>query len=176
MSHFLCFIIVCFDYIDFLWWYIAIVRKLARVLNNVYVFTTTESSPRIWYQYNAFKPPPPFPVAYAAVRSKATVLLLLIYCLLSLPLFDGVLCLVHIFLFSNLCPSSFAIIFMGKRELVACLNWLPDVLWQSVLYSSSLRCRGLVCCVWCGSTCFFNIITYNCSCICIFKQCALWYD
>ena len=33
----------------------------------------------------------------------------------------GVLCLVLVFLFSIFCPSSFAIILMGKRELVALL-------------------------------------------------------
>ena len=38
------------------------------------------------------------PVAYAAVRSKAVVLLLLIHCLLLLPLFVGVLCLVLVLL------------------------------------------------------------------------------
>ena len=41
---------------------------------------------------------------------------------------DGVvsllLCLVLVLLFNTLCPSSFAIILMGKREVVA----LPDVL------------------------------------------------
>ena len=46
-------------------------------------------------------------------------MLLLIHCLLLLPLFVGVLCLVLVLLSSTLCPSSFAIILMGKRELVA---------------------------------------------------------
>ena len=36
---------------------------------------TKESRAKIWYHLNAFKPPPP-PMAYAAVRSKAVVLLL----------------------------------------------------------------------------------------------------
>ena len=57
----------------------------------------------------------------AAVRSKAVILLLWIHCLLLLPLFVGVLCSVFILLFSTLCPSSFAIILMVKRELVALL-------------------------------------------------------
>ena len=48
-------------------------------------------------------------------------MLLLIHCLLLLPLFVGVLCLVVVLLFITLCPSSFAIIFMGKREPVAFL-------------------------------------------------------
>ena len=64
----------------------------------------------------SFKPP----VAYAAVRSNATVLLLLIYYLLLLPLL-GVLCLIIVLLFSTLCMTSFAIILMGKRELVTLL-------------------------------------------------------
>ena len=45
-------------------------------------------------------------------KLKKTVLLLL-------PLLVGVLCLVLVLLFSTLCPSSFAIILMGKIQLVA---------------------------------------------------------
>ena len=56
-------------------------------------------------------------MAYVAV----VVLLLLICCLLLLPLFVGVLFSVLVLLISTLCPSSFAIILMGKRELVALL-------------------------------------------------------
>ena len=57
-----------------------------------------------------------------AVHSKVVVLLLLlIHCLLLLPLFVGELCLVLVLLFSTLCPSSFVIILMGKREVVALL-------------------------------------------------------
>ena len=37
------------------------------------------------------------------VRSKAEVLLLMIYCLLLLPLFFGVLYLVYVLLFSKFC-------------------------------------------------------------------------
>ena len=55
------------------------------------------------------------PVARAAVRSKAVVLC----CLLLLPLFVGVLCLVFVLLFSIVCLSSIAIILMGKRKLIA---------------------------------------------------------
>ena len=62
------------------------------------------------------------PVALAVVRSQAVVMLLLIYCLLSLQLFVGVQCLVLLLLFSTLCPFSFATILMGEdRELVAIL-------------------------------------------------------
>ena len=45
----------------------------------------------------------PTPVVYTAVLSKAVVLLLLIYCLLLLSLFVGVLWLVLVLLFSALC-------------------------------------------------------------------------
>ena len=59
-------------------------------------------------------------LTYAAVHSKAVVLLLLIQCLMLLPLFVGVLCLSLVLLFCTLCPS-FAIILMGKRKLFALL-------------------------------------------------------
>ena len=45
----------------------------------------------------------------------------LIHCLLLLPLFVGVLCLVIVMVFGSLSPSSFAITLMGKGELVALL-------------------------------------------------------
>ena len=47
--------------------------------------------------------------------------MLLIYCLLLLPLFVGVLYLVLDLLFSTLCLSTFAIIFLGKREVALLL-------------------------------------------------------
>ena len=61
------------------------------------------------------------PVAYAAVRSKAVVLLLLTFCLLLLPLWESV----NVLLFGCMLldvHSSIAIILMGKRELIALLN------------------------------------------------------
>ena len=60
-------------------------------------------------------------MAWAAVRSKAVVLLLLTFCLLLLPLWESVivLCFVVSYFVSH---SSIAIILMGKRELVALLN------------------------------------------------------
>ena len=59
------------------------------------------------------------PVAWAAVHSKAVVLLLFIYCLMCFPLFMGVLCL-SLFWYALLCDlSSFAIILKRKRE-----SWL----------------------------------------------------
>ena len=67
--------------------------------------TTTESRAKIWHDQMHLSPT----VTKAAVRSELLVPLLLFYCLLLLPLFVGVLCLVLVFLFSTLCPSSFAI-------------------------------------------------------------------
>ena len=57
----------------------------------------------------------------AYVRSKAVVLLLLTCCLVLLPLWESVivLCVCCTLLYD---PSSFAIILMGKRELVALLS------------------------------------------------------
>ena len=62
------------------------------------------------------------PVAWAAVRSKVVVLLLLTFCLLLLPLWESVivLCFVVRYFMSILALQS--IILMGKRELVALLN------------------------------------------------------
>ena len=61
------------------------------------------------------------PMALAAVRSKAMVLLLLIYRLIYFPLFVGVLCF-YLFCYALLCVhSSFAIILKRKRKLVALL-------------------------------------------------------
>ena len=61
------------------------------------------------------------PVAYAAVRSKAVVLLMLIPCSLLLPLYLGGFSLVLVLLFTSLLSSIFAIILMAKRELIALL-------------------------------------------------------
>ena len=55
------------------------------------------------------------------MRSKAVVLLLLIYCLMFFPLFVGVLCL-YLFCYALIyVHSSFAITLMRKRKLVALL-------------------------------------------------------
>ena len=56
------------------------------------------------------------------IREYILILFLLILCLLLLPLFVGVLCFVLVLLFTSLCPSSFAIILMGKKELIALLK------------------------------------------------------
>ena len=61
------------------------------------------------------------PVAQGVVRSKAVVLLLLIYCLMYFPLFVGVMCL-SLFCNALLCVhSSFVIILKRKRKLVVLL-------------------------------------------------------
>ena len=60
------------------------------------------------------------PVAWAAVRSKAVVLLLLTFCLLLLSLWESncsMFCCTLLYVL-----SSIAIILMGKRELIALLN------------------------------------------------------
>ena len=60
-------------------------------------------------------------MAQAAVRYKAMVLLLLIYCLMYFLLFVGVLCL-SLFCYALLCVhSSFGIILKKKRKLVVLL-------------------------------------------------------
>ena len=60
-------------------------------------------------------------MAQGVVRSKAVVLLLLIYCLIYFPLFVGVMCL-SLFCYALLCVhSSFVIILKRKRKLVVLL-------------------------------------------------------
>ena len=60
-------------------------------------------------------------IALATVRSKAVVLLLLIYCFMYIPLFVGVPCL-SLLWYTLLCVlSSFAIILKRKRELFVLL-------------------------------------------------------
>ena len=62
-------------------------------------------------------------MAWAAVRSKAVVLLLLTFCLLLLPLWKSVIVMFcRTLLYVH---SSIAIILMGKRELIALLNLSP---------------------------------------------------
>ena len=93
---------------------------------------------------------------YASVRSKAVVLLLLIYCLMCFPLFVGVLCL-SLFGYALLCVlSSFAINLKRKRELVALLLMSYGCLVAYILCYVFSRCRGLVCSLCCG-------ISWSCS-------------
>ena len=63
-------------------------------------------------------------MAYAALRSKASVLLLLTFCLLLLPLWKSVIVFCFFCTLLNV-HSSIAIILMGKRELVAFLDLSP---------------------------------------------------
>ena len=60
-------------------------------------------------------------MAYAAIRSKAVILLLLIRCWLLLPLWDSVIVLYFVVHYFASIRASFIIILMGKRELVALL-------------------------------------------------------
>ena len=74
-------------------------------------------------------------------------MLLLIHCLLFLPLFVGGLCLVLVFFYSVLCPSSAAITCMGNESWLLYFNCVPKVLWLLVFCRSSSRYHMLVCSV-----------------------------
>ena len=63
----------------------------------------------------------PLPPSLAAVRSKAVVPLLFIYCSMYFPLFVRSLCLSSICFALNCVHSSFAIILKRKRKLIALL-------------------------------------------------------
>ena len=88
---------------------------------------------------------PPPPVAKAAVRLKAVVLLLFIYCLMYFTLFLRVL---YLSLFWNALAcvlSSFATILKRKRrELVALLLLSYECLVIVIALWSFSRCRALV--------------------------------
>ena len=85
------------------------------------------------------------PVALAAVRSKVVVLLLLTFCLLSLPLLESVivLCFVVRYFMSILILQSS---WWGGESWLLCLIRLPGVSWW--LSGSSLWCHGVVCSLW----------------------------
>ena len=86
-------------------------------------------------------------VASAAVRSKAKVLLLVIYCLMCFSLFVGVLCL-SLFCFALLCVySSFAIILKRKKKLVALLllSYKCIVTMNALLLFLTVPWAGLQC-------------------------------
>ena len=77
--------------------------------------------------FDCFSIPHP-PAAYAAVRSKAVVMLLLLYCFMYLPLLLEAPCW-SLFWCALLCVvSSFAIILSRKRERAGCFYCLSDVL------------------------------------------------
>ena len=95
------------------------------------------------------------PVAEAAVRSKAVVLLLLTFCLLLLPLWESVivLCFIVRYFMSILVLQSS---WWGRESWLLCLICLPGVSWW--LRGSSLRCHGVVCSLWLWY--FLIILTY----------------
>ena len=64
----------------------------------------------------------------AVVRSKAVIILLLMYCLLLLPLFVEFICFILYTCFVIQCFVSVYFILMGKRRLIACFYCLSDVL------------------------------------------------
>ena len=82
-------------------------------------------------------------MAYAAVRSKAVVLLLLTFCLLLLPLWESVivLCFVVCYFMSVVVLS-----WWGRKSWLLCWICLPAVSWW--LSGSSSRCHGVVCGLW----------------------------
>ena len=105
---------------------------------------------------------PPPPVAKAAVRFKAVVLLLLTFCLLLLPLWESVIVLcfvVRYFMPLLVLKSSWR----GRESWLLCLICLPRVSWW--LSGSSLQCHGFVCGLWLW---YFLIILayYFCGCPC----------
>ena len=89
------------------------------------------------------------PVALAAVRSKAVVLLLFRW--LLLPLWDSVI-VRYVLLYVILCLSSW----MRRESWLLCLVCLPGVSW--LLSGSSSRCHGFVCSWWLWY--FLIILTY----------------
>ena len=109
--------VCCFDWNVSPWWCIAIVGGLPSGLGTSCALATAESGAKIWCQWGAFGPP----VAWAAVRYKGVVMLLFACCLLLLPLWG--VCGCSMFCCTLLyVTSSFAIILMRKRELVALLS------------------------------------------------------
>ena len=82
------------------------------------------------------------PVAFASVRSKIVVLLLLIRCWLLLPLWDSViiLCFVVRYFVSILVLKSS---WWGRESWLLCFVCLPGV--SRLLCGSSSRCQGLNC-------------------------------
>ena len=99
-------------------------------------------------------------MACAAVRSKATVLLLLNYCLMYFPLFVGVLCL-SLFCYALLwVHSSFAIILKRKRKLVALLllSYRCSVIINVLWLFHTMPCAGLQCVI--------VVFPYHCHLLC----------
>ena len=95
------------------------------------------------------------PVAWAAVHSKAVVLLLLTFCLLLLPLSESVigLCFVVCYFMSILVLQSS---WWERESWLLCLICLPGVSWW--LSGSSSGCHRVVCGLWLWY--FLIILTY----------------
>ena len=83
---------------------------------------------KIWYQQNAFKPPPPphthtLPGGLGCCPFLGGGSVVVDFFVLLLPLWDSGFCNCSMFCCAFLCVhSSFAIILMAKRELVALLS------------------------------------------------------
>ena len=82
---------------------------------------------------------------FASVHSKMGALMLFIHCLLLLPLFVDV-CVRSLFCFAVLCClSSFAIIPLGQRELVALLFCVLNAMSLLSFFACNSCGHGLVC-------------------------------
>ena len=68
----------------------------------------------------------------SAACSKTVALLFLLHCLLLLPFFVGVLCLVLVLLFITLCPSSF-FNHLDREETAGCFNLVAFLVTVNVL-------------------------------------------
>ena len=123
-----CYKRTIFDYIVSLWWYIAIVSNPPCDLSIFCASKTLFGTSKMHLSPQ---------VALNAVRSKVVVLLLLIRCWLLLPFWDSVIVLCFVVLYFVSILYSFAIILMGKRELIALLSlssWcLVIVVWLFLL-------------------------------------------
>ena len=152
MSSFLCFIMVCYLIRVFLhddtlhYW---------DGIHAIWTSLVLQQQQNLGRRFGTSKMHLSQPVAWAGVRSKAVVLLLLTFCLLLLPLWESVivLCFVVRYLMSILVLQSS---WWGRESWLFCFVCLPGVSWW--LGGSSLRCHGVVCGLWLWY--FQTIITY----------------
>ena len=105
-------------------------------------------------------------VSFAAVRSKAVVLLLFIRCWLLLPLWDSliVLCFVVRYIMSILVLQSS---WWGRESWLLNFVCLPGVSW--LLCGCSSRCHRFICSLWLW--CFLIILTIFDPGQCCFSDC-----
>ena len=111
-------------------------------LNASWTFLVLQQQQNLGRRFGTSKMHLSPPVAWAAVRSKAVVLLLLTFCLLLLPLWKSVIVLcfvVRYFMYILVLQSSW----WGRESWLLCLICLLGVLWW--LSGSSSRCHGVVC-------------------------------